>query len=70
MSQEKTVAVKINVFNDIQDAVELELSKAATKAEEKLVNISSHKQDTPKNLDPTQLYLHQFVLYTLLSLTA
>ena len=67
MSQEKTVAVEINVFNDIQDAVERELSKAGKKAEEKLENISSNKQDTSKNLDATQLYLGEIGFSPLLS---
>jgi RNA polymerase nonessential primary-like sigma factor len=67
MSQEKTVAVEINVFNDIQDAVERELSKAGKKAEEKLENISSNKQDTSKNIDATQLYLGEIGFSPLLS---
>jgi RNA polymerase nonessential primary-like sigma factor len=67
MSLEKTGVVDVNALSDIVDAVERELSKAAKKAEEKLENVLSNKQDPPKNLDATQLYLGEIGFSPLLS---
>jgi RNA polymerase nonessential primary-like sigma factor len=67
MSLEKTGVVDVNALSDIEDAVERELSKAAKKAEEKLENVLSNKQDPPKNLDATQLYLGEIGFSPLLS---
>ncbi len=67
MDQEKTVVVEVNAFSDIEVAVERELAKAETKAEEQLENILSNKEDKPKNLDATQLYLGEIGFSPLLS---
>jgi RNA polymerase nonessential primary-like sigma factor len=67
MSLEKTGVVDVNALSDIGYAVERELSKAAKKAEEKLENVLSNKQDPPKNLDATQLYLGEIGFSPLLS---
>ncbi len=67
MSLEKAVVVDVNAFSDIEDAVERELSKAGKKAEEKLEDVLSSKQDPPKNLDATQLYLGEIGFSPLLS---
>jgi RNA polymerase nonessential primary-like sigma factor len=67
MSQEKTVVVEVNALADIEDAVERELAKAEKKAEEKLEDILSNKEDSPKNLDATQLYLGEIGFSPLLS---
>ena len=67
MSLEKTGVVDVNALSDIEDAVERELSKAAKKAEEKLENVLPNKQDPPKNLDATQLYLGEIGFSPLLS---
>ena len=67
MSQEKTVVVEVNAFSDIEDAVERELAKAEKKAEEQLEDILANKEDKPKNLDATQLYLGEIGFSPLLS---
>jgi RNA polymerase nonessential primary-like sigma factor len=67
MDQEKTVVVEVNAFSDIEVAVERELAKAETKAEEQLENILSNKEDKPKNLDATQLYLGEIGFSPLLT---
>ena len=67
MDQEKTVVVEVNAFSDIEVAVERELAKAETKAEKQLENILSNKEDKPKNLDATQLYLGEIGFSPLLS---
>ena len=67
MSQEKTVVFEVNAFSDIEVAVEREISKAGKKAEKKLDDKLSNKQDTPKNLDATQLYLGEIGFSPLLS---
>ena len=67
MSLEKTGVVDVNALSDIEDAVERELSKAAKKAEEKLENVLSNKQDPQQNLDATQLYLGEIGFSPLLS---
>jgi RNA polymerase nonessential primary-like sigma factor len=67
MSLEKTGVVDVNALSDIEGAVERELSKAAKKAEEKLENVLSNKQDPQKNLDATQLYLGEIGFSPLLS---
>jgi RNA polymerase nonessential primary-like sigma factor len=67
MSQEKTVVLEVNAFSDIEDAVERELAKADKKAEEHLEDILANKEDKPKNLDATQLYLGEIGFSPLLS---
>lgn len=67
MGQEKTVVVEVDAFSDIEDAVERELAKADKKAEEQLENILANKEDKPKNLDATQLYLGEIGFSPLLS---
>jgi RNA polymerase nonessential primary-like sigma factor len=67
MGQEKTVVVEVNAFSDIEDAVERELAKAEKKAEEQLEDILANKEDKPKNLDATQLYLGEIGFSPLLS---
>jgi RNA polymerase nonessential primary-like sigma factor len=67
MGQEKTVVLEVNAFSDIEDAVELELVKADKKAEEQLEDILANKEDKPKNLDATQLYLGEIGFSPLLS---
>jgi RNA polymerase nonessential primary-like sigma factor len=67
MSQENTVVVEVNAFSDIEDAVERELAKAEKKAEEQLEDILANKEDKPKNLDATQLYLGEIGFSPLLS---
>jgi RNA polymerase nonessential primary-like sigma factor len=67
MGQEKTVIVEVDAFSDIEDAVERELAKAEKKAEEQLEDILANKEDKPKNLDATQLYLGEIGFSPLLS---
>jgi RNA polymerase nonessential primary-like sigma factor len=67
MGQEKTVVLEVNAFSDIEDAVERELVKADKKAEEQLEDILANKEDKPKNLDATQLYLGEIGFSPLLS---
>jgi RNA polymerase nonessential primary-like sigma factor len=67
MGQEKTVVVEVNAFSDIEDTVERELAKAEKKAEEQLEDILANKEDKPKNLDATQLYLGEIGFSPLLS---
>lgn len=67
MGQEKTVVLEVNVFSDIEDAVERELAKAEKKAEEQLEDALANKEDKPKNLDATQLYLGEIGFSPLLS---
>jgi RNA polymerase nonessential primary-like sigma factor len=67
MGQEKTVVLEVNAFSDIEDAVERELVKADKKAEEHLEDILANKEDKPKNLDATQLYLGEIGFSPLLS---
>jgi RNA polymerase nonessential primary-like sigma factor len=67
MGQEKTVVLEVNAFSDIEDAVERELVKAEKKAEEQLEDILANKEDKPKNLDATQLYLGEIGFSPLLS---
>jgi len=67
MSQENTVIVEVNAFSDIEDAVEKELAKTQKKAEEQLEDILANKQNKPKNLDATQLYLGEIGFSPLLS---
>jgi RNA polymerase nonessential primary-like sigma factor len=67
MSQENTVVVEVNALSDIEDAVERELAKAEKKAEEQLEDILANKEDKPKNLDATQLYLGEIGFSPLLS---
>jgi len=67
MSQEKTVVLEVNAFSDIEDAVERELAKAEKKAEEYLEDVLANKEDKPKNLDATQLYLGEIGFSPLLS---
>ncbi|AGH47057.1 RNA polymerase sigma factor RpoS [Paraglaciecola psychrophila] len=67
MGQEKTVVLEVNAFSDIEDAVERELVKADKKAEEQLEDILANKEDKPKNLDVTQLYLGEIGFSPLLS---
>jgi len=67
MGQEKTVLVEVDAFSDIEDAVERELAKAEKKAEEQLEDILANKEDKPKNLDATQLYLGEIGFSPLLS---
>jgi RNA polymerase nonessential primary-like sigma factor len=67
MEQEKTVLVEVDAFSDIEDAVERELAKAEKKAEEQLEDILANKEDKPKNLDATQLYLGEIGFSPLLS---
>lgn len=67
MGQVKTVVVEVDAFSDIEDAVERELAKAEKKAEEQLEDILANKEDKPKNLDATQLYLGEIGFSPLLS---
>jgi RNA polymerase nonessential primary-like sigma factor len=67
MSQEKTVVLEVTAFSDIEDAVERELAKAEKKAEEQLEDALANKEDKPKNLDATQLYLGEIGFSPLLS---
>jgi RNA polymerase nonessential primary-like sigma factor len=67
MGQEKTIEVEINDFGDIEEAVERKLAKAEKKTEEKLEDILANKEDPPKNLDATQLYLGEIGFSPLLS---
>jgi RNA polymerase nonessential primary-like sigma factor len=67
MSQEKTVVLEVNAFSDIEVAVERELAKAEKKAEEHLEDVLASKEDKPKNLDATQLYLGEIGFSPLLS---
>lgn len=67
MGQVKTVTVEVDAFSDIEDAVERELAKAEKKAEEQLEDILANKEDKPKNLDATQLYLGEIGFSPLLS---
>lgn len=67
MSLEKTVVVEVDAFSDIEDAVERKLAKAEKKAEEQLEDILANKEDKPKNLDATQLYLGEIGFSPLLS---
>ena len=67
MDLEKTVVVEVNAFSDVEDAVERELAKAEKKAEERLETILSNKEESPKNLDATQLYLGEIGSSPLLS---
>jgi RNA polymerase nonessential primary-like sigma factor len=67
MSQEKAVVLEVNAFSDIEDAVERELAKAEKKAEEHLEDVLANKEDKPKNLDATQLYLGEIGFSPLLS---
>ena len=67
MGQEKTVVVEVDAFSDIENAVERELAKAEKKAEEQLEDILANKEDKPKNLDATQLYLGEIGFSPLLS---
>ena len=67
MGQEKTVVVEVDALSDIEDAVERELAKAEKKAEEQLEDILANKEDKPKNLDATQLYLGEIGFSPLLS---
>ena len=67
MGQEKTVLVEVDAFSDIENAVERELAKAEKKAEEQLEDILANKEDKPKNLDATQLYLGEIGFSPLLS---
>jgi RNA polymerase nonessential primary-like sigma factor len=67
MGQVKTVLVEVDAFSDIEDAVERELAKAEKKAEEQLEDILANKEDKPKNLDATQLYLGEIGFSPLLS---
>tara|TARA_R110002167_G_scaffold187278_3_gene388422 strand:+ start:756 stop:1745 length:990 start_codon:yes stop_codon:yes gene_type:complete len=67
MSQVKTVVVEVDAFSDIENAVERELAKAEKKAEEQLEDILANKEDKPKNLDATQLYLGEIGFSPLLS---
>jgi RNA polymerase nonessential primary-like sigma factor len=67
MGQEKTVVVEVNAFSDIEDAVERKLAKADKKAEQKLEDVLANKEDSPKNLDATQLYLGEIGFSPLLS---
>jgi RNA polymerase nonessential primary-like sigma factor len=55
MSQEKTIAVEINAFSDIEDAFEREPTKTAKNVKEKLNDVLPNKQDNPKKLDAPQL---------------
>jgi RNA polymerase nonessential primary-like sigma factor len=67
MSQEKAVVLEVNAFSDIEDAVERELAKAEKKAEKHLEDVLANKEDKPKNLDATQLYLGEIGFSPLLS---
>ena len=67
MSQEKTIVVEVNAFSDIEDAFERELAKTTKKVKEKLDDVLPNKQDNPKNLDATQLYLGEIGFSPLLS---
>ena len=67
MSQEKTIAVEVNAFSDIEDAFERELAKTTKKVKEKLNDVLPNKQDNPKKLDATQLYLGEIGFSPLLS---
>lgn len=67
MSQEKTIAVEINAFSDIEDAFEREPTKTAKNVKEKLNDVLPNKQDNPKKLDATQLYLGEIGFSPLLS---
>jgi RNA polymerase nonessential primary-like sigma factor len=67
MSLEKTVVVEVDAFSDIEEAVERKLAKAEKKAEEQLEDILANKEDKPKNLDATQLYLGEIGFSPLLS---
>lgn len=67
MGQKKTVIEDVNAFSDIEEIVERELVKAEKKAEQKLEDVLSNKEDKPKNLDATQLYLGEIGFSPLLS---
>ncbi|MCF2950445.1 RNA polymerase sigma factor RpoS [Paraglaciecola aquimarina] len=67
MSQEKTVEVEVNVFTDIEEAVERELAKAEKESDTQLEEILSSKEDKKKNLDATQLYLGEIGFSPLLT---
>ncbi|MGS2719087.1 RNA polymerase sigma factor RpoS [Paraglaciecola aestuariivivens] len=67
MGQEKSVVVEVDPFSDIENAVERELAKAEKQAEEQLEDILANQEDTPKNLDATQLYLGEIGFSPLLS---
>jgi RNA polymerase nonessential primary-like sigma factor len=67
MGQEKTVVLEVDAFSDIEDAVERELAKVDKKSEEQLEDILANKEDKPKNLDATQLYLGEIGFSPLLS---
>lgn len=67
MGQEKTVVVTVDAFIDVEEAVERELAKAEKDTEEQLEDILANKEDKPKNLDATQLYLGEIGFSPLLS---
>ena len=67
MSQEKIIAVEVNAFSDIEDAFEREPAKTVKKVKETLDDILRSKQDNPKKLDATQLYLGEIGFSPLLS---
>lgn len=64
MSQESTVEVEIDAF---EDAVEKELIKAEQDDAEQLEEILSNTEDKKRNLDATQLYLGEIGYSPLLS---
>jgi RNA polymerase nonessential primary-like sigma factor len=66
MSQEKTVVVEVNALNNVEYAVERELSKAEKNATEQ-PDLVKDKEDKPKALDATQLYLSEIGFSPLLS---
>lgn len=66
MSQEKTVVVEVNALNNAEYAVERELSKAEKNAKEQ-PDLVKDKEDKPKALDATQLYLGEIGFSPLLS---
>jgi len=61
------VTVEVNAFSDIKYTAEQELARTEKKTEEQLEDILADRQDKPKNLDATQLYLGEIGFSPLLS---
>jgi RNA polymerase nonessential primary-like sigma factor len=67
MTMSEKVTVEVNAFSDIKYTAEQELARTEKKTEEQLEDILADRQDKPKNLDATQLYLGEIGFSPLLS---
>jgi RNA polymerase nonessential primary-like sigma factor len=67
MGQEKVEVSEVDVFDDIEAAVELELSTSEKDDDEQIDEILLNQDDVAKNLDATQLYLGEIGFSPLLS---